>query len=96
MKENEVIFEQDFLKGRVVKTHDGEFDIEFAVLNGPSIGVTESNEFIAKTIWQGISKAYELRLKELQEEMRDAITSIEDSSEDEPSDTETHKLDKKS
>jgi hypothetical protein len=93
--EDEVIFEQDFLKARVVKTKDGEYDIEFAMLEGPSIAVTESNEFVAKTIFQGLQKAYIESLKELQSRMRDALSSISDEAkEDVPSDKESHIEDK--
>ncbi len=55
-KDAEVIFEQPLMTLRVVKTNKGEFDIEVAMLEGPSIGITEPNEFIAKTINAGLLK----------------------------------------
>ena len=77
-KEAKILFEQDLMKMRVIHTENDEFDIEVAVLEGPSIGVTEPNEFIAKTITQGLLKAYTEGLKELQEKMLDALSKIQD------------------
>ena len=86
MKKNELIFEQDLLKMRVIHTNKDEYDIEVAMYNGPSIGTTEPNEFIAKTITSGLLKAYEEGLKELQDKMLKALTNISDESkEGEPS-----------
>jgi len=90
MKENELLFEQDLAKLRVIKTTDDKYDIEVAVLDGPSIGITEPNEFIAKTITQGLIKAYTVELAEMQAEMREALSNLQESAkEDEPSKLES-------
>jgi hypothetical protein len=90
-KQAELIFEQDYLKSRVILTEQGEYDIEFAILDGNSIGITEPNEFQAKAIYAGLDAAYRAKLKELQEEMLEALSKISDSvKEDESSDTEEH------
>ena len=80
---NELIFEQELLKMRVIKTVKGEFDIEVAMLGGPSIGTTEPNEFIAQTITQGLLTAYTEGLKELQDKTLTALTKLSDAKEDE-------------
>ena len=77
---NELIFEQELLKMRVIKTVKGEFDIEVAMLEGSSIGTTEPDEFIAQTITQGLLRAYKAGLKELQDKMLTALTKLSDES----------------
>jgi hypothetical protein len=97
-KEDMIVFEQAYLQSRVVELGDGSgWDIEFAILEGPSIGIKEENEFIAKTIYAGLDRAYKAKLKELQEEMLEALTKIsDDAKEDVSSDTDqalSHTLD---
>ncbi len=77
---NELIFEQELLKMRVIKTIKGEFDIEVAMLGGPSIGTTEPNKDKAQKINRGLLKAYTEGLKELQDKMLTALTKISDES----------------
>ena len=88
---DELLFEQDLLKMRVIHTKDDEYDIEVAMYEGPSIGTTESNEFIAKTITQGLLKAYTEGLKELQDKMLKALSNITD--EQQEGESSTHQLD---
>ena len=73
-----VIFEQPLMVLRVIETVKGDFDIEVAMLEGPSVGVTEPNEFIAKTINAGLLKGYISELIKVQERMKDALTSVAD------------------
>ena len=80
-RENEIIFSQPLLEMRVIHTNKDEYDIEVAMLDGPSIGTTEPNEFIAQTITQGLLKAYTAKLKEVQEEMLKALSNISQTSE---------------
>ena len=77
-KTNEIIFSQPLLEMRVIHTENDDYDIEVAMLDGPSIGTTEPNEFIAQTITQGLLKAYTAKLKEVQEEMLQALSNISD------------------
>ena len=77
-RENEIIFSQPLLEMRVIHTENDEYDIEVAMLEGPSIGTTEPNEFIAQTITQGLLKAYTAKLKEVQEEMLKALSNLSD------------------
>ena len=79
-KESEVIFTQPLLEMRIIHTDKDEYDIEVAMLDGPSIGTVEPNEFIAQTITQGLLKAYKMKLEELQQEMLDALGRISDDS----------------
>ena len=87
MKENELVFNQPLLQMRVIKTEKDEYDIEVAMYNGPSIGTTEPNEFIAQTITNGLLKAYTEGLKELQEKMLEALSNLSDAKADEASDS---------
>ena len=73
-----VIFEQPLMVLRVIETVKGDFDIEVAMLEGPSVGVTEPNEFVAKTINAGLLKGYISELIKVQERMKDALTSVAD------------------
>lgn len=77
-KENELLVDQPLLHMRVIKTVKGEYDIEVAMLDGPSIGTVEPQEFQAKAISQGLLTAYVAKLKELQEEMLEALTKLSD------------------
>jgi len=81
-RENEIIFSQPLLEMRVVHTENNDYDIEVAMLDGPSIGTTEPNEFIAQTITQGLLKAYTEKLKEVQEEMLQALSNLSDSNQE--------------
>jgi len=74
-KTEELIFEQDYIKSRVVKTDEG-YDIEFAILGGPSIGVTEENELVAKSIYAGLDAAYRALINEAQERMVEALEKL--------------------
>ena len=80
---NELIFEQDLLKMRVIKTVKGEFDIEIAMLDGPSISILEPNELKAQEIKRGLLIVYTEGLKELQDKMLTALTKLSDAKEDE-------------
>ena len=77
-----IMFEQAYLQSRVVHTKNDTYNIEFAMLDGPSISIDEPSEIIAKTIYAGLDKAYREGLRELQEKMRDALSSIQDDAQD--------------
>ena len=76
--EGTIMFEQAYLQSRVIHTKDDTYHIEFAMLDGPSIVIDEPSEIIAKTVYAGLDKAYREGLRELQEKMRDALSSIQD------------------
>ena len=73
---NELIFEQAYLQSRVIHTVDDKWDIEFAILDGTSISVTEESEMVAKAIYAGLDVAYKEGVRKLQAEMLEALTSI--------------------
>ena len=86
---NEILFEQTYMAARVVKTPES-YEIEFSILGGPSISVSETDELKAKAIYKGLETAYLAGLKQLQEDMlaglekltSESIQTLPDSTED--------------
>ena len=77
-KENEIIFEQELLKMRVIHTAEGKFDIEVAALDVQSIGTEIEDETVAKSVVNGLLEAYKAGLAQLQTDMLEALTRISD------------------
>jgi len=77
-KDAEVILEQPLMTMRVVETSKGLFNIEIAMLEGPSISIEEPNELQAQTITQGLLAGYKSELTRVQEHMRDTISQLAD------------------
>jgi len=77
-KENEIIFEQELLKMRVIHTENDIFDIEVAGLDVQSIGTEIEDETVAKSVVNGLLEAYKAGLAQLQTDMLEALTRISD------------------
>jgi hypothetical protein len=83
-RENVIVYEQDLAKLRVIHTEDDKFDIEVAVIDGPSIGTVVDNELQAHAITMGLIEAYKEAYGEIQKKMADILQNISEEEEKHP------------